>query len=152
MAPKRRPAIDRLRERIRVDDAGCWIFTGRSVNHRGYGRIYDGKRYVSTHRLAYTELVGLIPHGLEIDHLCRVRLCCNPAHLEPVTRRENQLRGETISAINAGKTHCIHGHEFTAANTYEYRGKRLCRACQDRRSAEYHARKSARRSCSVTPA
>jgi hypothetical protein len=74
--------------------------------------------------------VGKIPEGLQIDHLCRVRECANPAHLEAVTCRENLLRGDTVTAHNANKTHCVNGHEYTPENTAITRdGCRRCRIC-----------------------
>lgn len=71
----------------------CWVWCART-NRNGYGRLRVGGRELMAHRLAYEALVGPIPEGLVLDHLCRVRLCINPAHLEPVTVRENTLRGE----------------------------------------------------------
>ncbi|TDD77726.1 HNH endonuclease [Actinomadura rubrisoli] len=100
----------------------------------------DGERKnVVVHRFVYESLVGPIPEGLVLDHLCRVRACCNPAHLEPVTDRVNILRGASITAANARKTHCDHGHEFTSQNTYRHRGRRLCRACNRDAVARYAA-------------
>lgn len=103
----------------------CWFWTG-AVQTNGYGCwSRDGKR-VLTHRVAYVELVGPIPEGLQIDHLCRKRLCCNPAHLEPVTAGENIRRGEP-----ATRTRCIHGHDYTPENTIRTGSKRACRECQN---------------------
>ncbi|MEV4271931.1 HNH endonuclease signature motif containing protein [Micromonospora aurantiaca (nom. illeg.)] len=82
------------------------------------------------HRIAYEMKRGPVPDGLELDHLCRNRRCVRPAHLEPVTRRTNLLRGETIPARLAERTHCRHGHEFTPENTYQWRGSRFCRTCR----------------------
>jgi hypothetical protein len=80
--------------------------------------------------VAYELAIGPIPEGLTIDHLCRNRGCVNPAHLEAVTNRTNLLRGDGIAALNARKTHCKRGHEFTPENTYVWReGTRACRAC-----------------------
>lgn len=102
----------------------------------GYGKVglppADGlpKRTAKVHRVVYEALVGPIPDGMVIDHLCRQPSCVNPAHLEPVTRRENVLRGLTLPAANARKTHCKHGHEFTPENTYLFpTGTRGCRTC-----------------------
>lgn len=117
----------------RVDKSGeCWIWTA-GKNSAGYGQFSLRRRTVYAHRYAYERLRGPIPDGLELDHLCRVRACVNPAHLEPVTRRENQLRGESPIAQKARWTHCPRGHEFTPENTY-YRpdgdGRhRLCKTC-----------------------
>lgn len=103
----------------------CWLWTGRL--HEGYG-IRSGKR---AHVIAYQLLVGPVPEDQVLDHLCRVRHCVNPGHLEPVTRRENALRGTGISAINARKTHCLRGHPLSGDNLYvnPKKGTRSCRIC-----------------------
>ena len=114
---------------------GCWIWEGSTAN--GYGRIgRDG-----AHRVAYRALAGEVPEGKELDHICRLRACVNPEHLEPVTRRDNLLRGSTIAARNAAATHCPRGHEYSEENTY-YRpsGARKCRACQREKEAATRAR------------
>lgn len=111
--------------------SGCWLFTG-CTKPDGYGRFfYEGKQALA-HRVGYEHFVGPIPAGLSLDHLCRVRNCVNPAHLEPVTHAENVKRGIGPTAINATKTHCVHGHPFDEANTYIHptRGDRTCRACR----------------------
>lgn len=108
----------------------CWLWKGKALCH-GYGQITSNYRHLMAYRVAYELLVGPIPPGLEIDHLCRVPLCVNPAHLEPVTRRENILRGLNPAAVNARKTHCIRGHEFNSENTrIRLDGKRTCRECE----------------------
>lgn len=93
------------------------------------------------HVATYEEWVGPVASGLTIDHLCRVRDCCNPEHLEPVTHRENLLRGDTVSARNVAKTHCPQGHPYSGENLilrhYPNRVGRVCRACRDQRN---HAR------------
>jgi hypothetical protein len=82
-----------LQNRISIDERGCWLWTGR-MNRNGYGRAYWYGKEPVVHRLVYEILIGQIPKGLVLDHLCRVRHCCNPEHLEPVTIRENTLRGK----------------------------------------------------------
>lgn len=124
----------------RRGDDECWPWLG-SLDGGGYGQIRTGGRRVKAHRFAYELLVGPIAEGLVIDHLCRSRSCANPKHLEAVTQGENIRRGLT-GATNAAKTHCPHGHEYAAANTYLYRGKRACRACaRKRRAASVDSRK-----------
>lgn len=80
---------------VRLVETGCWIWLGE-LNRNGYGRVcVKGKRPVA-HRHVYETLVGPIPEGLLLDHLCRVRCCVNPSHLEPVTPKENTLRGDAV--------------------------------------------------------
>lgn len=115
----------------KVEKAGpdeCWGWTAATY-HNGYGSFWNGQRTMRAHRFAYERLVGPIPEGLQIDHLCRNPACVNPGHLEPVTRRENILRGEGITAQQARKTHCVHGHPFDEENTYVHPRGRTCRAC-----------------------
>lgn len=122
---------------------GCWEWTGSCFIPQGYGRFWmGGTKYVRAHRFAYELLVGPIPDGLVLDHLCRNRKCVRPDHLEPVTQGENVLRGVGLPAVNVAKTHCIHGHEFTEANTYRCGNARNCRACHRiREIARYRRRK-----------
>lgn len=129
----------------RVDKTGdCWVWTG-ALNDSGYGLMRWGGPKVLVHRLAYELTYGVIPSGLDIDHLCRVRHCVNPEHLEPVTRRENILRGEAQAARNARKTHCPAGHPFDEVNTYvSPPGRRHCRECMRRRDRERYHRQARR--------
>ena len=130
-----RPVLDRLMERVVETETGCWEWQGCRVS--GYGRMFIGSRKdnsrkaAQTHRLMYQELVGPIPEGLHLDHLCRNPPCCKPDHLEPVTSRENTIvRGVGGAADQARQTHCKRGHEFTPDNTYRDRhNKRHCRTC-----------------------
>lgn len=132
--------LERLLKRTE-QDGDCWSWTGAKCSE-GYGRIQVemGRRQGRigiTHRVAYELLVGAIPAGAHLDHLCRNRACVNPEHLEPVDCRTNVLRGSGLSAVNASKTHCKRGHEFTEDNTRRDRnGSRYCRAC----ASEYRSR------------
>jgi hypothetical protein len=109
---------------VRVIVTGCTAPPrGSSLKPEGYFRT-PGRRYA--HRAAYEEAYGPIPDGLVIDHLCRVRWCCNPEHLEAVTNRENILRGESPPARNARKERCDRGHELT----FQAGGKRYCATCR----------------------
>jgi hypothetical protein len=122
---------------------GCWTWT-RETDHDGYGRVrYEGIKRMA-HRVAYAALGGSVPDDLQLDHLCRVRNCVNPAHLEPVTNRTNTLRGNGPTAVNSVKTHCPQGHPYDRVNTH-FRpcGRRRCRACERVRNAQYRARKAA---------
>lgn len=136
----------RLSSRITVATDGCWLWTGTS-GAGGYGvvQIAVGSRARTTaHRLVYELLVGPIPEGKQLDHLCRVRNCVNPAHVEPVTIRENVLRGVGPSAANARKTHCPKGHPLAGDNLVTRpRGGRECRTCHRARWHAWRARKVA---------
>ncbi|MFD7016051.1 HNH endonuclease signature motif containing protein [Streptomyces sp. NPDC059928] len=90
--------------------------------------------------MAYELLVGPIPAGLHLDHLCRVRRCVNPAHLEAVTCAENLRRGTSFAAVNSAKTECVHGHPFDEENTYFSRRQRDCRTCRRLRAAQTRKR------------
>ena len=112
----------------------CWEWQG-GIKCDGYGSFYWNKKYYPSHRVCYEIMVGLIPIGLQLDHLCRNRKCCNPDHLEPVTRRENILRGDSIVAHNSQKTHCPQKHEYTPENTWKNgKGSRVCRICHNESS------------------
>lgn len=129
-------------EQDRGYETPCWVWQG-SMYPNGYGRYYIEGIERLTHRWMYEQLVGPIPDGLTLDHLCRVRACVNPAHLEPVTQRENILRGTGPSAIQSRQTHCIRGHEFTPENTHVYRGARGCRICGAMRKRESRRKEAA---------
>jgi hypothetical protein len=124
--------IDRFWSKVSEDPSGCWLWTAGTTG--GYGMFGMGGRagrMYRAHRVSYEALVGPIPDGLQIDHLCRVRNCVNPSHLEPVTPEENNSRGESSSAIRARQTHCIAGHPFDEQNTAHIKqAGRLFRRCQ----------------------
>jgi hypothetical protein len=137
---------DRFWPKVQKTPGGCWLWTASLCKGTGYGQFREGgrgSRMRTAHRVAYELLVGPVPAGLQLDHLCRVRRCVNPAHLEPVTNRENQLRGAGFPARNAAKTHCAHGHEYTPENTYLHpsTGHRRCRACARERRFTLRTRK-----------
>lgn len=124
----------------KVDVGDCWLWTG--IHSRGYGRFsWDGHNYA--HRWIWHRLVGELPEGMTIDHLCKVRSCVNPDHMEPVPLLENLRRGVAPPRLNALKTQCKHGHEFSPENTYWYADgrKRSCRVCARRKTREYQQRK-----------
>lgn len=134
MPPRTYPLEDRLWPKI--DTSGdCWEWLASTV--AGYGQIRIGKtedgrtRTGKAYRVVYELLVGPVPPGLELDHLCRNKLCCNPDHLEPVTHAENIRRGQAPAGKSARSTHCKRGHAFTASNTLYYapRNERICRTC-----------------------
>jgi hypothetical protein len=124
----------------RPDLGPCWVWTG-PLDSRGYGNMNIKGRGPIAHRHAYEFAVGPIPEGLEIDHLCRVRACVNPAHLEPVTSAENMRRAADAKFAARGNV-CINGHEYTPDNTYvNPRGGRQCRICMRDYAKRYQARK-----------
>lgn len=129
---------ERLAARIRVDDeTGCHVWFG-TINHHGYGRITApsdwAKTKIATHRAAWVLANGPIPIGLELDHLCRNRSCCNPAHLELVTHRENVARGDAPPAHRSRQSHCKRGHPLAGDNLVPRKdGHRECRKCRTMR-------------------
>ncbi len=142
---KPRPMIDRFNEKWIGDcNSECWLWVGY-VRPDGYGEMGGGPGEVlRAHRFSYEHFVGPIPAGLTIDHLCRVRSCVNPKHLEPVTQRENNRRGFSIYATNARKTHCKNGHPFDEANTRWHRSNGItCRRCGTCHDAYMKAYRSA---------
>ena len=121
----------------------CWLWSAY-VSRSGYGWFtpFFRSNPQCAHRYAYELLVGRIPAGLHIDHLCRVRNCVNPDHLEAVTSKENILRGIGVTAQNARKTHCPQGHPYSGANLkINLRGYRKCRLCDNRYVREWRLRK-----------
>lgn len=133
---------ERVLSKFEVRPSGCWEWTG-AVTWSGYGQIKSGAKIVYAHRHMYELLVGPIPDGLQIDHLCRNRVCVNPSHLEPVTNRENTIRGEGPTAKNSRKTHCKRGHELSGSNVYTKLSQpgRECKACRAIWARGYYAKK-----------
>jgi hypothetical protein len=123
---------------------GCWLWKAAIHPQQRYGYFHCDGQMRKAHRWIYEYMVAVIPAGLHIDHLCRVRHCVNPAHLEPVTPKENIRRGiggQVARARNLAKTHCPYGHPYDAENTYvEKRGNRQCKECVRRRNREWKAK------------
>ncbi len=136
----RKSSAERFWEKVDAD-GDCWIWTS-SLNPAGYGTFSDKAKQSApnkAHRWAWEELIGPIPPGLQLDHLCRVRRCVNPDHLEPVTNIENQrrgLRGKLYQEIRQ----CHRGHPYDETNTYMHRGAKHCRKCVNQRGREYYQR------------
>lgn len=123
---------------------GCWKWDAGKQSS-GYGVFWVAGDPVLAHRWAYEASVGTIPEGLCIDHLCRNRACVRPSHLEPVTMRENILRGKGATAINARKTHCPQDHPYSGENLWFKKSKgrrdqRACRQCDRDSSKRYQAK------------
>ena len=115
----------------------CWLWTA-ALDTTGYGQFRINGILNRSHRVAYELVNGPIPEGMQLDHLCRVRHCVNPDHLEPVTHRVNSLRGTAPNVLLHHAGHCKHGHPFTKTNTYvRPNGTRLCKACRAIRAMKY---------------
>lgn len=152
--PSERAGVhDRLMSNVRVNATGCWKWTG-FVNKQGYGRTYfRGNRSTPTHQAFYMLLVGPIPEGKILDHVCHThdmtcsggptclhRRCVNPAHLEPVTNQENSSRG-----VLGRRTHCPKGHPYDEENTLVSNGRRYCRTCQRAHAKAQQAKAAAKK-------
>jgi hypothetical protein len=130
---------------IPVTESGCWIWIG-AMSSTGYGNFFADGRWRLAHRFSYELNIGEIPKHLQIDHLCRVRLCVNPSHMEPVTRSENVLRGvspkkssERVRKRQLSKTHCPKGHEYFGENLYiDRKGARFCKTCRNNSMGRGH--------------
>ena len=158
--PKR--VVDRVFARIeKQPDNGCWVWPGAIAS--GYGRVgwreNGAADWAAVHRVVWQELRGPVPDGADLDHLChdpsacRVakdcqhRKCCNPDHLEPVSRKENLARGGTIPAANSIITECPSGHSYSGTNVFtDKEGRRYCRECVRARNREYYHKNKERRS------
>lgn len=122
----------------------CWEWVSRLTGN-GYGQMWDSDKRttVMAHRFSYEYHVGPIPKGMQIDHLCRNRICVNPGHFELATPKINTLRSTSNSAKNALVTHCIRGHPLSGKNLYRTKFGRVCRECSKRRSLEWYRAKRA---------
>lgn len=127
--------------------SGCWLWIG-STSSLGYGHVFDSNnpkvKFLSAHRASYEAFRGPIPEGLTLDHLCRVRCCVNPWHLEPVTQAENVYRGIGLTARHHRKTHCDKGHPLaghnlalTPARYNKNNMIRVCLTCRRARQSGY---------------
>lgn len=135
---------ENLLRRLRLGENGCVEFTGTKTARGGYGRVWRDGVQLRAHRAMWELMVGPIPEGLTIDHLCGNTACVNPAHLEPCTAAENVLRSNAPPAINARKTHCKRGHPLSGSNLrFDPRGQRVCRECQRQHRRAHKARKRA---------
>jgi hypothetical protein len=120
----------------RPELGSCWLWIAGS-SQNGYGLFWWDGSMKYAHRVAFEQLVGSVPAGLDLDHLCRVRDCVRPAHLEPVTRRENLVRGNGFIARQARQTTCRRGHDFDTVDTL---GRRVCRTCANENRRRRHER------------
>ena|SRR3990167_8473917 len=124
-------------------NSGCWLWTG-AITYGGYGVLKIGNTMTTAHRVSYELHKGKIPEGLQLDHLCRVRCCVNPDHLEPVTNKENMRRGLGNGPAvkkQLSKTHCPKSHPYSGENLYLMKnGGRKCRECH-RIEARLYAKK-----------
>ena len=120
----------------------CLLWSSNK-NQDGYGRFTTSSKTRYAHRVAFEALIGPIPSDLQIDHLCRVRHCVNPAHLEAVPVRVNLARSDGCAAIALRTDHCVNGHPLNAENTYiRANGGRQCRACNKESARRYKLRKA----------
>lgn len=132
--------LDRLRKYFTETD-GCWLWTG-APDGKGYGAVYYDGRAQRAHRAVYMEMVGPIPDGLVLDHLCRTPACVRPDHLEPVTPAVNRARGLDLNWRKKAQTHCKNGHPFEGRNLImRKKGGRDCRECMNAAQRRYQAKK-----------
>lgn len=147
---------ERFWAKTKIEDHGyetpCLVWTAYKLPN-GYGRYAQDGRVHLAHRVAFAAAFNELPTDLVLDHLCRNRACVNAAHLELVTNRENILRGQTIMAANAAKTHCPQGHEYTPENTLinPKRGGRRCATCNNEQREERNRRRREERAQNPKP-
>ena len=133
------------RKYIPEPNSGCWLWTA-SLNRDGYGNFWDGVKYLRAHQFSYLTAYGPVPDGMEIDHLCGVRACVNPAHLEAVPHIVNCRRGQVGPSARARKlavTHCPRGHSYAGDNLYlTPKGHRHCRTCRRNALREFRLKRA----------
>ena len=139
-----RPMLERLMRLVETTPSGCWEYAAKTRQGDSYRQvtvIVDGKqRFIYAHRAAYEALIGPIPAGKQLDHLCRNRMCVNPEHLEPVTAKENTKRARSL--IRA----CPAGHPYDTENTRTSPcGRRYCAECKRIKSRERRAKRNVER-------
>ena len=133
-------AEQRIQKAVTVSPSGCWLW-GKHINADGYGKIRFEKIAYLAHRLSYQVHIGPIPDGMQLDHLCRVRSCVNPAHLEPVTCAENLHRGEHSNMKAYREDVCPLGHVLSGDNlSPRTDGRRKCKTCVNARARQRRAR------------
>lgn len=120
-------------------ETGCWNWTG-SKHERGYGHIHRNGTILQAHRVSYEIFKQTIPKNHDLDHLCRNEKCVNPSHLEPVSHRENVLRGISPLAKQAQQTHCKRGHPLSGKNLYVNNGSRRCQTCHSMHNKNWEIR------------
>lgn len=129
--PAPKPVMERLLAKVTVDnESGCRLWTGATNGKGGYGVIYDGTRMTYTHRVAFEAANGPVESGLVIDHLCRNRACCNPAHLRAVTQKVNLACGNSPNFIAYREGKCSKGHSLKLRNDGS---RRFCNECRNER-------------------
>lgn len=135
--------MDRFWASVEKTDT-CWLWTGSLTRPRprGYGQLKVNGQSVTAHRFSYETFVGPVPEGMQLDHLCRVRQCVRPDHLEPVTGQVNYLRGVGLPAQQARQTHCKRGHPLSGDNVRMVNGGRS-RRCMTCRRAQQRVRSGA---------
>jgi hypothetical protein len=133
--------VQRIANGFTIDKSGCWLWQ-RATDKDGYGITSVNRVTHRAHRLVYLLANGKLDNKLTIDHLCEVKECVNPSHLEQVATGVNTLRSSKApAAINARKTHCKQGHELTPDNTYRNSGGRMCKICSSlKNKADYKRR------------
>lgn len=152
MGAPRKTFADHLARLDMTDPEACWLWP-LSQNGDGYGQLTENYVQHRAHKYFYEHLVGPLPEGVILDHLCHDpslcaggkkcphRRCCNPSHLKQSTHRENLLRGNTLAAENSVKDSCVNGHAFTPENTFQRRGSRECRECMRQRARDSYWKK-----------